>query len=54
MVFLNKFGYMVLMIGNKFEMLVGYVMFYGDMCGGYNVFKDIYKMCVFVFVFWCN
>jgi len=43
----NKFGPMVLTTGNKSEMSVGYATLYGDMCGGYNVLKDIYKMEVF-------
>ncbi|WP_420546976.1 NAD+ synthase [Curvivirga sp.] len=43
----NKHGYMVLTTGNKSEMSVGYATLYGDMCGGYSVLKDIYKMDVF-------
>ena len=43
----NKFGPMVLTTGNKSEMSVGYATLYGDMCGGYNVLKDIYKTEVF-------
>src|SRR6185437_14250732 len=38
----NKFGPMVLTTGNKSEMSVGYATLYGDMCGGYNVLKDVY------------
>jgi NAD+ synthase len=38
---------MVLTTGNKSEMSVGYATLYGDMCGGYNVLKDVYKMEVF-------
>ncbi len=37
----NKFGWMVLSTGNKSEMSVGYATLYGDMCGGYNVLKDV-------------
>jgi NAD+ synthase len=43
----NKFGWMVLSTGNKSEMSVGYATIYGDMCGGYSVLKDVYKMTVF-------
>lgn len=39
----NKFGNMVLTTGNKSEMSVGYATLYGDMNGGYNPLKDIYK-----------
>lgn len=54
MVMLNKFGEMLLIIGNKFEVVVGYVMIYGDMNGGYNLIKDFYKMWVFEICCWCN
>ncbi len=50
----NKFGPMVLTTGNKSEMSVGYATLYGDMCGGYNVLKDIYKMEVFRLCHWRN
>ncbi len=50
----NKFGPMVLTTGNKSEMSVGYATLYGDMCGGYNVLKDIYKMEVFRLSKWRN
>jgi NAD+ synthase len=50
----NKFGPMVLTTGNKSEMSVGYATLYGDMCGGYNVLKDIYKMEVFRLAHWRN
>ncbi len=50
----NKFGYMVLSTGNKSEMSVGYATLYGDMCGGYNVLKDIYKTTVFDLARWRN
>jgi NAD+ synthase len=35
-------------------MSVGYATLYGDMCGGYNVLKDIYKMEVFRLAKWRN
>ncbi len=50
----NKFGHMVLTTGNKSEMSVGYATLYGDMCGGYNALKDIYKMRVFALAAWRN
>ncbi|MEI9995210.1 MAG: NAD+ synthase [Rhizomicrobium sp.] len=50
----NKFGPMVLTTGNKSEMSVGYATLYGDMCGGYNVLKDVYKMEVFALARWRN
>jgi NAD+ synthase len=50
----NKFGPMVLTTGNKSEISVGYATLYGDMCGGYNVLKDIYKTEVFELARWRN
>lgn len=50
----NKHGKMVLTTGNKSEMSVGYATLYGDMCGGYNVLKDIYKLDVFALSRWRN
>jgi NAD+ synthase len=50
----NKFGWMVLSTGNKSEMSVGYATLYGDMCGGYAVLKDVYKMTVFALARWRN
>jgi len=50
----NTHGYMVLSTGNKSEMAVGYATLYGDMCGGYNVLKDVYKTEVFELSRWRN
>ena len=50
----NKFGHMVLTTGNKSEMSVGYATLYGDMCGGYNALKDVYKTAVFELCRWRN
>jgi NAD+ synthase len=50
----NKLGKMVLSTGNKSEMSVGYATLYGDMCGGYNVLKDVYKTTVFKLSHWRN
>lgn len=43
----NKFNLMVVTTGNKSEMSVGYATLYGDMNGGFNPVKDLYKTQVF-------
>lgn len=43
----NKFGLMVVTTGNKSEMSAGYATLYGDMNGGFNPVKDLYKTQVF-------
>ncbi len=43
----NKFGLMVVTTGNKSEMSVGYATLYGDMNGGFNPIKYLYKTEVF-------
>jgi NAD+ synthase len=50
----NKFGSMVLTTGNKSEMSVGYATLYGDMNGGFNPIKDLYKMEVYALCRWRN
>jgi NAD+ synthase len=50
----NKFGAMVLTTGNKSEMSVGYATLYGDMNGGFNPIKDLYKMEVYALARWRN
>ena len=50
----NKLGGMVVTTGNKSEMAVGYATLYGDMCGGFNVLKDVYKTTVFELCRWRN
>jgi len=50
----NKLGLMLLTTGNKSEMAVGYATLYGDMCGGYNVLKDLYKVDVYAACAWRN
>ena len=50
----NKTGAMVVSTGNKSEMSVGYATLYGDMCGGFSVLKDVYKMTVFSLCHWRN
>ncbi len=50
----NKFGEMLMTTGNKSEMAVGYCTIYGDMNGGYNPLKDLYKTRVFETCRWRN
>ena len=50
----NKLGLMLLTTGNKSEMAVGYCTIYGDMNGGYNPLKDLYKTRVFETCRWRN
>ena len=50
----NKFGSMVVTTGNKSEMSVGYATLYGDMNGGYNPIKDLYKTEVYRISAWRN
>jgi NAD+ synthase len=50
----NKLGLMAMTTGNKSEMAVGYATLYGDMCGGYNVLKDVYKVDVYAVSRWRN
>ena len=50
----NQTGAMVLTTGNKSEMAMGYATLYGDMCGGFNVLKDVYKTQVYALSRWRN
>ena len=50
----NKSGLMLLSTGNKSEMAVGYATLYGDMCGGFNALKDLYKTQVYALSNWRN
>jgi len=50
----NKSGAMVVTTGNKSEMSVGYATLYGDMNGGFNPIKDLYKMQVYALSRWRN
>ena len=43
----NKFGPIVVTTGNKSEVSVGYATLYGDMNGGFNPIKDLYKTQVY-------
>lgn len=48
----NKEGSLLLTTGNKSEVAVGYCTMYGDMAGGFNVLKDLYKTEVFAVSRW--
>lgn len=50
----NQTNGMVLSTGNKSEIAVGYSTLYGDMCGGYNPIKDVYKTQVYNLANWRN
>jgi len=50
----NKFGSLLLTTGNKSEVSAGYATLYGDMNGGFNPIKDIYKTKVFELARWRN
>ena len=50
----NKFNCMLLTTGNKSEVAVGYSTIYGDMAGGYNPIKDLYKTRVYNIAKWRN
>jgi NAD+ synthase len=50
----NKSGAMLLTTGNKSEMAVGYATIYGDMNGGFNPIKDLFKMEVYKLARWRN
>ena len=50
----NKTGALLLTTGNKSEVAVGYATIYGDMNGGYNPIKDLYKTRVFETCRWRN
>lgn len=50
----NTSNWIVLSTGNKSEVATGYATLYGDMCGGFNPLKDIYKTQVFKMAEWRN
>jgi len=50
----NISGAMLLTTGNKSEMAVGYCTLYGDMNGGFNPLKDVYKTQVYELSKWLN
>ena len=45
---------MLLTTGNKSELAVGYTTLYGDMCGGFNPLKDLYKTQIYALAHWRN
>lgn len=47
MTYSNQYHALLLSTSNKSETAVGYCTLYGDMCGGYAVLKDVYKMEVY-------
>jgi NAD+ synthase (glutamine-hydrolysing) len=48
----NKFGWLVLVTGNKSELSVGYSTLYGDMAGGFGPIKDLFKGWVYRVLRW--
>ena len=50
----NKKGKMLITTGNKSEVSVGYSTLYGDMNGGFNPIKDIYKTELYALANWRN
>ncbi len=50
----NKTGAMLLTTGNKSEVAVGYSTIYGDMAGGFNPLKDLFKSRAFDICRWRN
>ena len=54
MAYSNNFSYLLISTGNKSEMSVGYSTIYGDMNGGFNVLKDIYKTELYNLAKWRN
>ena len=54
MAYSNQTGAMLLTTGNKSELAVGYATLYGDMNGGFNPIKDLYKTQVYDLCSWRN
>ena len=50
----NAMGGIVLSTGNKSEMAVGYATLYGDMNGGFNPLKSVWKSQAFAMAEWRN
>lgn len=50
----NMTGAMLVTTGNKSEVAVGYCTIYGDMNGGFNALKDVYKTQVYELCEWRN
>ena len=54
MAYSNNFSYLLISTGNKSEISVGYSTIYGDMNGGFNAIKDIYKTDLYNLAIWRN
>ena len=54
MAYSNNFSYLLISTGNKSEISVGYSTIYGDMNGGFNAIKDIYKSDLYKLAKWRN
>ena len=54
MAYSNNFSYLLISTGNKSEISVGYSTIYGDMNGGFNAIKDIYKTDLYNLAKWRN
>ena len=54
MAYSNNFSYLLITTGNKSEISVGYSTIYGDMNGGFNVLKDVYKTELYELAIWRN
>lgn len=54
MAYSNDYGCLVLTTGNKSEVGTGFCTLYGDMNGGFNPLKDVYKTEVYELVKWRN
>lgn len=50
----NNQGLLLLTTSNKSELAVGYTTLYGDMAGGFNPIKDVYKTQVYALANWRN
>lgn len=50
----NKTSQIVLTTSNKSEIAMGYSTLYGDMAGGFNVLKDVYKTQVYALAHYRN
>lgn len=50
----NKLNALLITTGNKSEMATGYATIYGDMNGGFNPLKDIYKTRIYELAKWRN
>jgi NAD+ synthase (glutamine-hydrolysing) len=54
MAYTNRMHGMAIATGNKSEFSVGYATLYGDMCGGFALIKDVFKLDVYKLSEWFN